>query len=301
MTINNKTTKYYQWKNHQCAYTDYGVQDNRHQCALLLIQPVGVGLSGKFWDRFIEFWLNSNQNFPIYNPDLLGCGKSDYPAIAYYAEDWAEQLEYFVKNTVKKPVVLIIQGASFPIGIYLVEKMSNSNLIKGLVLSGPPSWNVIINKGKTWQQKLLWNILFDSPIGSLFYLYARRRKFIKSFSIRQLFAEEKKVDNEWLDTLEKDGFNPKTRYAVFSFLAGFWRRNYTKQINNIQQKTLVLIGDKASSISKEGFQETPEKRLNLYLENLPNSEGKIINGRNVLPYESTQEFAQKVVNFVKKL
>lgn len=296
--IDSTETRYYTWKNYKCAYTSHNLEQNINDYALLLIHPIGVGLSGKFWQRFIEFWQANNQNIPIYNPDLLGCGKSDLPRVAYYPQDWANQLQYFIENIVKKPVILVIQGALFSVGIYLVKKMTNSNLIKGLILSCPPGWSIMSKEAKSWQQKLLWNIFCDSPIGNIFYLYARRRKFIESFSIRQLFAETKSVDNEWLDNLEKDAVNPQTRYAVYAFLAGFWRQNYTELIQNIQQPTLVLVGEKASNISKEGLAETPEERLELYLKNLPQGKAKTIIGRNVLPYESTREFGQEVIKFL---
>ena len=58
--------------------------------------------------------------------------------------------------------------------------------------------------------------------------------------------------------------HPKSRYAVFSFLAGFWREDYTSAITNIAQPTLVVFGKQASSISREGKTETPQERLNNY-------------------------------------
>ncbi len=53
------------------------------------------------------------------------------------------------------------------------------------------------------RDKWLWNLVFDSPLGlgQLLYRYVRRRQFIESFSVRQLFAEVKQVDSQWLDSL----------------------------------------------------------------------------------------------------
>ena len=60
-----------------------------------------------------------------------------------------------------------------------------------------------------------------------------------------------------------------------------------------------MVGDRASSISREGFCETPKQRLELYLKHLANGQGRQIPGRNVLPYESTAEFVCVVAEFVK--
>ncbi|WP_353734919.1 MULTISPECIES: hypothetical protein [unclassified Okeania] len=149
-------------------------------------------------------------------------------------------------------------------------------------------------------QKLRWN-LFYSPIGKVFYRYARSRKFLDSFSKKQLFADEYLVDKEWLDTLEKGAKNLQSQYAVFSFLAGFWRQDFSQDISRINQPTLVLVGKQASTISKTEQTEGPEQRINSYLKLLPQGEGCQISGRNVLPYESTEEFIKAVSNFVQKI
>lgn len=295
----SSSTQYYSWNKYKCAYTSHNT-DKGHDRAIVLIHPIGVGLSGNFWQRFLETQTKLNSDLPIYNPDLLGCGNSDLPRIAYDPKDWANQLNYFINNIVKKPVILVVQGASFPIAIYMASGDLKSDLIEGLILSGPPAWNIMINGGNLRISEIIWNLFFDSFIGSLFYQYARRREFIKSFSIKELFGEAKDVDDEWLDMLSQSAIEPQSRYAVFSFLAGFWRKDYTKLMQKLDQKILLLMGEKATSVSKEGFKETPDQRIALYQKNIPNLEGKKIKGRNVLPYESTEEFLTEVVNFYQQ-
>ncbi|WP_017293613.1 alpha/beta fold hydrolase [Geminocystis herdmanii] len=295
----SSSTQYYSWNKYKCAYTSYNT-DKMHDRAIVLIHPIGVGLSGNFWHRFLQTQTQLNYNLPIYNPDLLGCGNSDLPRIAYDPKDWANQLNYFINNIVKKPVILVVQGASFPIAIYMASGELKSDLIEGLILSGPPAWNIMINGGNLRISEIIWNLFFDSFIGSLFYQYARRREFIKSFSIKELFGEAKNVDDEWLDMLSQSAIEPKSRYAVFSFLAGFWRKDYTKLMQKLDQKILLLMGEKATSVSKEGFKETPDQRIELYQKNIPNVQGKKIKGRNVLPYESSEEFLTEVINFYQQ-
>lgn len=290
----------YNWNNYRCSYT-YNTNDIRtdERVNLVLLHPIGVGLSGVFWHRFIEAWFARGLEYSIYNPDLLGCGNSEMPPLAYYPEDWAKQLEYFIENTVKKPVILVVQGALFPVAIKLLQNLPH--LIQGVVLSGPPAWRTMTEASNPVPQKLVWNLFFNSPLGTAFYQYARRREFLKSFSIRQLFAKPEDVDNEWLDFLQKGAANLNSRYAVFSFLAGFWRENYGEAISAISQPTLVVFGEQASSIGKEGKIETPDERLENYLEHLQQGQGAKITGRNVLPYESTEEFVNIVEKFVNSI
>jgi len=290
-------TQFYTWRNYRCAYEVHTPTDPTvAECIpLLLIHPIGVGLSRHFWQRFCCEWLNTGRCNPIYNPDLLGCGESDMPDVAYNPTDWAEQLQHFLQTVVQKPVIIVVQGALLPVAIALVD--SGADWIRGLVLAGPPAWAVINDNSSAWQKRLTWNLL-DSPLGNAFYRYARRQQFLQSFSTRQLFADVNSVDAEWLNTLENGAKNTASRYAVFSFLAGFWRQDYKEAIAAISQPTLVVVGDTASSISQTGKGETPDQRLGDYLECLPNGLGVKISGRNVLPYESTAEFVSAIALFI---
>lgn len=292
-------TQFYNWKNNRCAYEVHNpINATPEGIPLLLIHPIGVGLSRHFWQRFCREWYHAGHRNAIYNPDLLGCGESDMPHVAYTPSDWANQLQHFLQTVVQKPVILVVQGALFPVAIELVQK--EANLIAGLVLSGPPAWAVMTKKSTQWQQKLTWNLL-DSPLGNLFYRYARRKEFLRSFSIRQLFASSDAVDSEWLDTLVGGADNIESRHAVFSFLAGFWRQDYSNAIAHVPQPTLVVVGETASSISKAGKNESPQERMADYLASLPQGKGVKVTGRNVPPYESTAEFAMAMAPFIDQV
>jgi pimeloyl-ACP methyl ester carboxylesterase len=294
----NTSTLFYTWQDYRCAYDRLGPDGAPDGAPLLLIHPIGVGLSRTFWQRFCHEWHSSGQRNLIYNPDLLGCGESAMPQIAYYPSDWAKQLQYFLQTVIQTPVVLIVQGALLPVAIELIHLQPD--LVKGWVLSGPPARTLIAKAAPLWQQRVSWN-LFNSPFGDGFYRYARRSQFLQSFSIRQLFATADAVDSEWLAMLKQGATDLSSRHAVFSFLAGFWRQDYTDAIATITQPAFVAMGERASSISRKGKAETPDERLEDYLACLPNSEGKQLPGRNVLPYESTTAFVQAIVPFMQKL
>lgn len=286
----------YRWQGYQCAY-DYYPAQQATSFALLTIHPVGVGLSRHFWDRFCHYWQSEQTPCELYNPDLLGCGDSDRPPVAYYPDDWAAQLQHFITEVVRKPVILLVQGALFPVGIKLVERTQGTPWIHGLVLAGPPGWALITQQLPSTQSRLLWNLFFDTPIGNAFFRYARREQFLRSFSERQLFATAKDIDSEWLAMLDK-GAGMDSRYAVFSFLAGFWRQDYSEAIAAIQQPTLILFGQQASGIDRISRPDDAAKRLQDYLQHLPHREGKLIPGRNVLPYESTAAFASVLADWL---
>ncbi len=270
---------------------------------LLFVHPIGVGLSRRFWDRFTEAWL-AQAGTPggagnvIYNPDLLGCGESDMPCRPYRPLDWAKQLQDFIENVIQRPAIVVVQGALFPAAIDLVKIAPQS--VAGLVLSGPPAWRVMTDVASERQQNIAWS-LFKSPLGALFYRYARRRKFLQDFSRKQLFASDSAIDAAWLDPLVEGAKDPASRHAVFAFLSRFWQRGYGDDIRAIAQPTQVLFGLEASSVSRSGKSESPEERLKIYLEALPAGQGQLLPGRNVLPFEEADAFCEAVVGFVRSL
>lgn len=301
LPVSPPDTQFYDWRGYRCAYELWPPQPaDAPATPILLVHPIGVGLSRRFWDRWIAAWRVAGQTQTgqqaIYSPDLLGCGESAMPQIAYQSEDWAEQLAHLIKTVIQKPVVLLVQGASFPVAIKLAQ--AHPDWVKALVLSGPPAWKLITQETPSWQHKLAWS-LFNSPLGQGFYQYAKRRQFIERFSVRQLFAQAADVDTEWLDRLTADGQVNASRHAVFAFLSGFWRQDYSQAMAQLTAPTLIVLGDTASSISRTDQSETPDQRLADYLKHLPQAEGQQIRGRNVLPYESTQAFVEAIVAFVQ--
>lgn len=303
---------FYTWQNYQCAFEKYDFAEASKQTAatpaLLLIHPIGVGLSKDFWQPFIRQWQRNNAACgSIYNVDLLGCGESDMPSKPFRPEDWAQQLAYFVEQIAQAPVVLVVQGALLPVAVRLMEIAAVSKQVKGLVLSGPPAWRLMTTPTDAWKQTLAWS-LFASPFGSLFYRYARREAFLQSFSQKQLFENKEDVTDDWLKMLEAGSQNMNSRYAVFSFLAGFWRQDYASSVARIQQPVLIVMGEAASTIDRttakqiEKVTDNPsQKRLQDYMDRFPRAQGVTTKGRNVMPYESPEEFVEAIAPFIAEL
>ena len=262
---------------------------------IVSLHPIGVGLTRQFWARFSREWCDRGYRNPLYHPDLLGNGDSDLPCLPYSPTDWAAQIARFIETEIGEPVVLLSQGASFPIAVELAK--AHSDRINAIVLSGPPAWGVMTQAANPTQQNLNWKLFFNTILGSWFYRYARTDGFLRSFSIKQLFDKADDVDREWMEMLRAHSRDIDTRHAVLSFLAGFWRRDYTEDLESLTQPTLAIFGEGASSISKRGKTDPAEKRVKDYLAYIPHAQAQIVPGRNVLPYESTTEFVEATAAF----
>jgi len=266
---------------------------------ILTVHPIGVGLSGRFWDRFSNAWQARALPHALVHPDLLGCGRSAMPARPLSPVDWAHQLDALIEAHLHRPVWLLVQGASLPVALEL--QALRPERIRGMVLAGPPSWRVMTQPANQGLCEFLWKGFFLTPLGTLFYRYARSERFLRSFSEKQLFARPQDVDAEWLATLKEGSRNLDSRYAVFSFLAGFWRRDYTPLFQSLRCPVLALFGEQATGISRRGKSDTPSDKAFDYRSRLPQATACILPGRNVLPYEATSSFVEAVSAWIRDL
>jgi len=286
----------YRWKDGESVCSVLGDLHGEAD-PILTIHPIGVGLAGWFWDRFSRAWQDRGQSQPLVHPDLLGCGRSTMPARPLHPLDWAHPLDALIQEHLQRPVWLLVQGASLPIALEL--HALRPERIRGLVLAGPPSWRVMTQQGNQAVADLLWKGFFFTPLGSLFYRYARSEGFLRSFSEKQLFARLQDVDAEWLAMLKQGSGLLESRYAVFSFLAGFWRQDHTELLEALRCPVLALFGEQASGISRSGKADTPSHKAADYGSRLPEATARLLPGRNVLPYETPGPFAEAVATWIR--
>ena len=107
---------------------------------------------------------------------------------------------------------------------------------------------------------------------SLFYRYARRRAFLKSFSVNNLFANNKDVDDEWLDTLEQEA--DQHEYALGNiFFFGWFLETQLDQVSGkkINQPDCgCCSGSEATGIGRSKQWDDAQERIQTYAQQMPN-------------------------------
>lgn len=233
------------------------------------------------------------------SPDLLGCGTAPCPARPLTPEDWADPLIDLIQEQHSGPVVLVSQGASLPIALEFLAKAPE--LVSALVAISPPGWPVLRQNVSLSRARWLWRFFFNGAFGNLFYRYARRREFLDKFSRNNLFARAEAVDAEWLQMLREGSRAMETRWAVYSFLAGFWRRDWEPQLTGLDIPVQIIFGTDATGIGSSKSWDDLDQRLLTYREKMPNASISTIPGRNVLPYESSEECVLCIKDWIAAL
>ena len=93
----------------------------------------------------------------------------------------------------------------------------------------------------------------------------------------------------------------ETRWAVYSFLAGFWRRNWEPQLTGLNIPVQILFGLSAAGIGSSRTWDDLNERQGTYKEKLPHASIKTIPGKNVLPYESTEGCVNSIRDWLTAL
>lgn len=276
---------------------------------MLLVHPVGIGLSSWFWDRFLDAW----EGPELYAPDLIGCGVEngsdpwdpDEKGLSFPL-GWVEGCETlmqsiitssdssrqrlgqfpFFKNSSRSNTgkcVVVSQGGLAPVGVMLAAR--NPEVVSKLVLSCPPTWVDMTTPVPESELDRNYNFLRSPVFGPIAFGLLESRGAVEFFSNAILFEE--KCDDQWLD-LAKTGSVKDARSPVIAFNAGFCQhRSFQEELESLPQPTLVLSGTADSRSEKRQPYQTQMR--DCVLQSLP--------GKNVLPWESPVQVCQAIRRF----
>ena len=91
---------------------------------LLLVHPVGIGLSSWFWRKFLDEW----EGGEVFAVDLIGCGNSSpwQPAGEgmFVPLDWVRSLETLWALHIRRKCVVVVQGGLAPVGVQLAARQT---------------------------------------------------------------------------------------------------------------------------------------------------------------------------------
>uniref|UniRef100_A0A7S1V0P4 AB hydrolase-1 domain-containing protein n=1 Tax=Grammatophora oceanica TaxID=210454 RepID=A0A7S1V0P4_9STRA len=257
---------------------------------LVCVHPVGIGLSGWFWDKLVE------QPSPaIYVPDLIGCGASerwepDVKGLAFPL-GWAQGVETLVNEIVlekrqklfasPRSCVVVVQGGLAPVGVLLAAR--NPQSVSHLVLTSPPTWRDMTTPIPTAELDRNMNFLTNPVIGPIAFGILESRCAIEFFSNAFLF--EHKCDALWLEQCTKD-LSKGVRPPVTAFNAGLCNhRAFEEELTALPQPALVLSG-----MADKRYKDRRD-----YFGNMKACTLQLLPGQNVLPWESPKEVIDAIL------
>jgi len=281
---------------------------------IILIHPVGIGLSSWFWTRVMESYIDGPA---IYAPDLIGCGL-DHGASPWIPNEnglffplsWVEGVEELINSVVipqwekeRQPTpmplsgffgenqrdggcgcLVVAQGGLAPVGIMLAKR--NPLHVGALMLASPPTYRDITTAIPEKELQRNYSFLCSPTFGGLAFAMLESRSIIKFFS--NLFLFQDYCCLQWLDEIKRE-VRDDARAPVQAFNAGLLQhRSFEDDLKEMSQPLLVVSGeDDKRVLDRQLYLSELNKKCTL----------TTIDGLNVVPWENPVG----VVDLVKEL
>uniref|UniRef100_A0A7S4IK79 AB hydrolase-1 domain-containing protein n=1 Tax=Odontella aurita TaxID=265563 RepID=A0A7S4IK79_9STRA len=312
--------KYYEHDGYKISYLHKPASPGHESDPpLVLVHPVGIGISSWFWTKFLEEWVGGE----AYAPDMIGCGlengsfpwNPDTKGMSFPL-GWVNALEKLIQTEVASPdsgngwtrqgflswpkaprsCVVVAQGGMTPVAVLLAARnpCSTGNVqvvgVSHLVLTSPQTWEDMVVPVPQFELANNYDFLRSQVLGKLAFSLLESRWAVRFFS--DLFLFSGKCDEDWVDlTTRSEATQPEARQPIMAFNAGLLNhRSYEEELRTLEQPTLVMsgLGDKRV-----------EDRLQ-YREEMRSCGLESIRGTNVMPWESPTELCAAISAFLKR-
>ena len=172
------SSNYYNWKFGNIYYQTTGSGS-----PLLLIHDLNHYSSSMEWDKVID---TLSREHTVYTIDLLGCGKSDKPAITYTCYLYVQLLTDFIRDIIGEKTDIVATGASVSFVTAACQNIADQ--IGHIILVCPESIRTLA-KAPNHKSKLLASIINLPIYGTFIYnVGARNTALSDSAECRYLYS-----------------------------------------------------------------------------------------------------------------
>lgn len=270
--------EFYNWKNWNIFYTKKGTGS-----PLLLIHDADSSASSAEWYKVVH---RLEKHHTVYCLDLLGCGRSDKPALEYTNYLYVQMISSFIKDIIgeKTTVVATNMSASF----IVMANHIDDTLFDKLIFINPVSLkqlDILPDQLSKLKMRLIelpfigtfiYNIMTNPPrIDEAF----RNRYFERP----QLISTT--IEEVYYEAAHTSGSNG--RYLYSSMLGNYLNNNITHAVKSLTTPTLII-----------GSKEMKHYALALddYHKINPNLEIMRITNGNLYPH---MEVPEKIVSIIE--
>lgn len=226
------------WKIHHTVFPN-----PRSQVPVIFVH--GFGGSIGHWRQNMSALSKSHS---VYAIDLLGFGASDKPDIEYSVELWVEQLHYFWKTFVGKPVILV--GNSIGSLTCLATANAHPEMVRGVAMISLPdtaSHHESISPRLRPCVRCLQRILL-SPLVLYPLFYVLRQPWFVRHWASVAYACKEAVTDELLEILVKPARTKGSAQAFCAILKAMASPTFSPSIrsilSNVKMPSLLLWGKK---------------------------------------------------------
>lgn len=227
---------------------------------LLLLHSLYPGASMAKWEN--NFAALAEQ-FTVYALDFLGWGASDKPEALYNADEYAEQIEFFIEDVIGAPCAIVASGQS---GAFAIRAGARrSDLINNLVLICPP----LPDQPEMPQQKAqqaLDKLLQLPIIGTSLYNFRVSNRALDEWAKRHLFFNKNRVDETFIGSRHVATHQPGAHHATRAVWSGDAAHDAFLEWEQLTVPALLIWGRNALQPPVDTAPEWLALKTNAHLE-----------------------------------
>lgn len=198
--------KYYHWKQGDIFYRIYG-----SGTPLLLIHDLTAYSSHHEWDEIVD---NLAKNHTVYVLDLIGCGKSDKPAVTYTNYLYVQLITDFIHDVICGETDVIATGLSA--SFVLMANHMNKDLFSAITFVNPKPISYLKEVPDERSKVLLK--LFELPIiGKTLYYIVTSKNAVSDYLTEDCyynpFSVKESVSKSYYDASHAANGNGKFLFA----------------------------------------------------------------------------------------
>ena len=229
--LSDKNGQYYNWKYGNIFYTKIGTGS-----PVLLIHDTNSASSTIEWNKIVS---RLAKNHTVYAIDLLGCGRSDKPALEYTNYLYTQMLLSFMEEVIEEKTIVIASNISS--SLVIMANHLDDHLFEKIILINPTPLKQL-DMIPDDLSKLKKKIIELPFIGTFIYNRMNSMEGIDySFRNRYLTKPQlisSNIEDSYYEAAHKNGSNG--RYLYSSLLGNYVNNSITHALKSLSTPTLII-------------------------------------------------------------
>lgn len=229
--LSDKNGQYYNWKYGNVFYTKTGKGS-----PVLLIHDTDSAASSVEWNKLIT---RLSKNHTVYAIDLLGCGRSDKPALEYTNYLYIQMIQSFLKDIIQERATVIASNLSA--SFVIMANHIDDSFFEKIILINPASMEQldIIPDDTSKVKKAIIQLPF---IGTFVYNIMNNMQHIDS-SFRTRYVTKPQLISSSMEDMYYEAAHTNRsngRFLYSSLLGNYVNNTITHAVKSISTPTLII-------------------------------------------------------------
>jgi pimeloyl-ACP methyl ester carboxylesterase len=212
---------------------------------MLLVHGIYAGASAYEFRKIFPLLAQSHRVVAF---DLLGCGLSERPNLAYSAELFVEQIVDALGEFGAEPTTLV--GSSLGGAFCIRAAARASDRVARLVTICPTGLGGVLDRDPSAAQRAITALVRSPVVGEALFNALASRRSLRWFLENQTYCDKSSVTPEVLDHYYAVTHQPGARYVPAFFVGGGLNVNVARDLPFITSPVLIAWGEHAPTVNR---------------------------------------------------